>query len=67
MTNIIPQIQTALLSLYQATERQLDGMTRSQLYDLAHLADESRHNQQWTARVAAEIVATAVNERKTLQ
>ena len=67
MTNIIPQIQAALLSLYEATERQLGGMSRRQLDDLAHLADESRHNPQWTARAAAEIVKTAVDEQKGKQ
>ena len=64
MTDIIPQIQFALLALYSATESQIKTMNPRQLDDLSHLADESRNNQQWTARAAAEIVSAAIQARK---
>jgi hypothetical protein len=63
MTDIIPQIQAALLALYDTTEKQVATLNKSQLDDLAHLADESRNDLRWSARTAAEIVRTAVQSR----
>jgi len=63
MTDIIPQVQAALLALYDATEKQVATMNQSQLQDLSHLADEARTDLRWSARTAAEIVRTAVQTR----
>jgi len=69
LTQIIPNVQDAFVTVFQETEAMLAKRTTAELNDLAHLATETPATEPFSRRLAAETVKHTCEkilaERKT--
>jgi hypothetical protein len=56
LTQIIPNVQDAFVTVFHETETMLANRTTAELNDLAHLASETPATEPFSRRLAAETV-----------
>ena len=56
LTQIIPNVQDAFITVFKETEAMLAKKTTAELNDLAHLASETKPTELFSLRLASETV-----------